>query len=55
MTKKEKVDAIMVKYDRNFSKLQKNGSARELKEVLKFVGDEANKKQRALIGLEKTV
>lgn len=53
MTEKEKVDAIMVKYDRNFSKLQKNASAKELKTVFKFVADESNRKQRELVGLDK--
>lgn len=55
MTRKEKVEAIMAKYDRNFAKLQQNASARELKEVFKFVADEANKKQRILVGLEKPI
>jgi hypothetical protein len=43
----------MLKYDRNFSKLQKKASAKEIKEVFKFVGEEANKKQRAIVGLDK--
>ena len=43
----------MAKYDRNFSKLQKNAAAKELKTVFKFVADESNRKQRELIGLDK--
>ena len=50
MTEKEKVEEIMEKYNRNFSTLQKNASAKELKTVFKFVADESNRKQRELIG-----
>ncbi len=53
MTEKEKVEEIMAKYNRNFSTLQKNASAKELKTVFKFVADESNRKQRELIGLDK--
>ncbi|MDT2675386.1 hypothetical protein P7D92_00110 [Enterococcus dongliensis] len=53
MTDKEKVEEIMVKYNRNFSTLQKNSSGKELKTVFKFVADESNRKQRELIGLDK--
>ncbi|WP_424684544.1 hypothetical protein [Enterococcus sp.] len=53
MTEREKVEAIMAKYDRNFSILQKNATAKELKIVFKFVADESNRKQRALVGLDK--
>ena len=53
MTEKEKVEEIMEKYNRNFSTLQKNASAKELKTVFKFVADESNRKQRELIGLDK--
>ena len=42
----------MEKYNRNFSTLQKNASAKELKTVFKFT-DESNRKQRELIGLDK--
>ena len=42
----------MEKYNRNFSTLQKNASAKELKTVFKFA-DESNRKQRELIGLDK--
>ena len=48
MTEKEKVEEIMAKYNRNFSTLQKNASAKELKTVFK-----SNRKQRELIGLDK--
>ena len=53
MTEKEKVEEIMEKYNRNFSTLQKNASAKALKTVFKFVADESNRKQRELIGLDK--
>lgn len=46
------VEDIMEKYDRNFAKLQKNGTAKELKTVFKYVAEEANRKQRVLVGLE---
>ena len=53
MTEKEKVEEIMEKYNRKFSTLKKNSSAKELKTVLKFVADEAKRKQRELNGLDK--
>jgi len=53
MTEKEKVEKIMAKYNRNFSTLQNNASAKELKTVFKFVADEPNRKQRELMGLDK--
>lgn len=53
MIEKEKVDEIMKKYDRNFSRLQKKGTIREVKTVFNFVAAEANRKQRELIGLDK--
>ncbi|BDR56706.1 hypothetical protein [Xylocopilactobacillus apis] len=52
MTEREKVDAIMDKYNRNFSILQSKGTVRELKTVFNYVASEANHKQRLLVGLD---
>ena len=53
MTEREKVEAIMIKYNRNFSELQNKETVREIKTVFKYIGDESNRKQRELIGLDK--
>lgn len=52
MTEQEKAEAIMVKYDRNFIRLQNEATARELKTVYKFIADESNRRQRELVGLD---
>lgn len=52
MTEKEKVLEIVKKYDNSLSTLQNKATAKELKTVLKYVADEANRKQRELIGLD---
>lgn len=51
MTEKEIVEEIVKKYDGDLSALQKNATAKELKTVLKYVANEANRKQRELVGL----
>ncbi|MEY8462923.1 hypothetical protein [Streptococcus merionis] len=40
------------KYDSSFSKMLQEGTIRENKLVLKWVADEANRKQREIAGLE---
>lgn len=52
MTEEERVKAIVEKYDGNLSVLHKQATSKELKTVLKYVADEANRKQRKLIGLD---
>ena len=44
MTEREKVEAIMIKYNRNFSELQNKATVREIKTVFKYIGDESNRK-----------
>jgi hypothetical protein len=53
MTEQEKVTKIVRKYDNDLSKLAEEGQGQEYKTVLKFIADEANRKQRELAGLEK--
>ncbi|NYS32739.1 hypothetical protein [Streptococcus danieliae] len=45
-------EAILQKYGGSFSRLGKEGTIKENKIVFKFVADEANRKQRELVGLE---
>ena len=52
MTEQEKVKQIVEKYDKDLSKLSEEGTSQEYKTVLKFIADEANRKQRELAGLE---
>lgn len=53
MTEKEKVNQIMEKYNRNYGTFTKNATRKEFKTVLKYVADEANRKQRKIAGLDK--
>ena len=52
MIKREEVTFIVEKYNNSFSQLKKNATHKEYKTFLKFLADEANRKQRQLIGLE---
>ncbi|MGF1373235.1 hypothetical protein ACVB9K_06740 [Streptococcus infantarius] len=52
MTTKEEVKRIVDKYDESFSELSNNGTAKEFKTVMKYIADQANKRQRQLVGLE---
>lgn len=52
MNDKEKAEQIMQKYNRNLGTFTKNASRKEFKTVLKYVADEANRKQRKLVGLD---
>ncbi|MBF0700199.1 hypothetical protein HZY93_07575 [Streptococcus danieliae] len=45
-------EAILQKCGGSFSRLGKEGTIKENKTVFKFVADEANRKQRELVGLE---
>lgn len=53
MTEKEQVKQIVDKYDKSFSELMEKGTVKEVKTVLKYVVDQANHKQRKLVGLDK--
>ena len=50
MTTKEEVKRIVDKYDESFSELSKNGTAKASKTVMKYIADQANKRQRQLVG-----
>ena len=52
MTTKEEVKRIVDKYNESFSELSNNGTAKALKTVMKYIADQANKRQRQLVGLE---
>lgn len=52
MTTKEEVKRIVDKYNESFSELSNNGTANEFKTVMKYIADQANKRQRQLVGLE---
>ena len=52
MTTKEEVKRIVDKYNESFSELPNNGAAKEFKTVMKYIADQANKRQRQLVGLE---
>ncbi|MDY4308004.1 hypothetical protein SNF32_15330 [Enterococcus mundtii] len=53
MTEKEQVQKIVKKYNKSIGDLSENASAKEFKTVMKYVADEANRKQRKLVGLDK--
>lgn len=53
MTEKEQAEKIMEKYNRDLGKFQKEASRKEFKTVLKYVANEANRKQREIVGLDK--
>ena len=50
MTTKEEVKRILDKYDESFSELSNNGTAKASKTVMKYIADQANKRQRQLVG-----
>lgn len=52
MTEKEKVQEIANKYGSSLGKLSNEATAKEVKTVFKFFADEANRKQRELVGLK---
>ncbi|MHC5372238.1 hypothetical protein ACYSNU_00400 [Enterococcus sp. LJL120] len=53
MTEKEQVKKIVEKYNDSISDLSENATAKEFKTVMKYIADQANLKQRKLVGLEK--
>nr|WP_205397222.1 hypothetical protein [Streptococcus lutetiensis] len=52
MTEKEQVKEIVEKYNKSLSNLSNNATAKEFKTVMKYIADQANKRQRQLVGLE---
>lgn len=50
MTTKEEVKRIVDKYNESFSELSNNGTAKAFKTVMKHIADQANKRQRQLVG-----
>ena len=50
MITKEEVKRIVDKYDESFSELSNNGTAKASKTVMKYIADQANKRQRQLVG-----
>lgn len=52
MTEKEKVQEIVNKYGASLGRLSNEATAKEVKTVFKFFADEANRKQRELVGLK---
>lgn len=52
MTEKEQVRQIVKKYNMSMGHLNENATAKEFKIVLKYVADQANLRQRKLVGLE---
>ena len=50
MTTKEEVKRIIDKYNESFSELSNNSTAKEFKTVMKYIADQANKRQRQLVG-----
>jgi len=52
MTTKEEVKKVVDKHNESFSELSNNGTAKEFKTVMKYIADQANKRQRQLAGLE---
>lgn len=52
MTEQEKVQVIVNKYGSSLGRLSNEATAKEVKTVFKFFADEANRKQRELVGLK---
>nr|WP_205395924.1 hypothetical protein [Streptococcus lutetiensis] len=55
MTTKEEVKRIVDKYNESFSELSNNGTAKEFKTVMKYIADQANKRQRQLVGVGRLI
>ncbi|MFZ2647592.1 MAG: hypothetical protein GX453_04730 [Lactococcus chungangensis] len=52
MTDREKVQQIVDKYGDSYSQLSQNATNKELKTFMKFLADEANKKQSKLFEID---
>lgn len=53
MTEREQVQQIVKKYNKSIATLSEKASTKEFKKVTKYVADEAKRKQRKSVGLDK--
>ena len=53
MTEKEQVKQIVDKYNKSITDLSDRATAKEFKTVMKYVANQANLRQRKLVGLDK--
>ena len=53
MTEKEQVRQIVNKYNKSIADLSDRATAKEFKTVMKYVANQANLRQRKLVGLDK--
>ena len=51
MTDKEKVKQIVEKYNKSVSELSEKATAKEFKLVMSYIAQEANRRQRELVGM----
>lgn len=54
MIKKEDALKIAEKYGRDYGSFQENASRKEFRTVLKYIAEEANRKQWKIMGLDKS-
>ncbi|MFT8928805.1 MAG: hypothetical protein ABF969_05660 [Sporolactobacillus sp.] len=52
MTRKEEVEAIVAKYGHSYYRLKEEATRKEFKIAIKYVADDANRKQRKVAGLD---
>ena len=55
MTEKEQVKQIVDKYNKSIADLSDRATAKEFKTVMKYVANQANLRQRKLVGLDKQI
>ena len=53
MTETEQVKQIVDKYNKSIADLSDRATAKEFKTVMKYVANQANLRQRKLVGLDK--
>ncbi|EHJ52768.1 hypothetical protein [Streptococcus macacae] len=53
MTEKEQVKEIVDKYNKSIADLSDKATAKEFKTVMKYIANQANSRQRKLVGLDK--
>ena len=52
MTDKEKVKQIVEKYNKSIAELSEKATANELKFVMSYIAQEANRRQREIVGMK---
>lgn len=52
MTEQEKVKAIVAKYNKSMADLSEQATAKEFKTVMNYIANQANLRQRKLVGLD---